>query len=254
MDAEERQEARDNEIEALKSIYGDDFEASWAPMKDQPFTFRVLVTPAGGLSPDEIHAAMKLEFVLGKKYPNQPPTIRNHKIKGLADDLLKQILSQLRKSAKKQKGEVMVHELIMEAQEFLVQHNKELKPFHEQMLDHQTAITKEKEKKEAKERQETIKRDKMQKVSFIELTIICIHVVHIYLFEASVSMQSVRTTGVLISLWSLQDSLWFGPTKSLTEFLRWLFKKIGKSNQFFRTSLVLTHGHHSASGFNTLNF
>lgn len=76
--AEEQQE----EIEALKSIFQDDFEQLYTG-QDSTYKFAITIDASGDKNTS--FAAVKMEISFGAFYPKIPPTIRVSKLKGISD-------------------------------------------------------------------------------------------------------------------------------------------------------------------------
>eukprot|EP01083_Nonionella_stella_P024982 68803_1 len=149
------EEARNDEIDALRSMYVDDFEEVWRRAKNTPYHFKIRVKPAGAVSAEDAHCCVKLDLTLGLNYPHKQPQIKIEKVKGLSDALLKKLSAKVKKSAVASVGHVMIYDLVLEVEEFLAAHNKEQQTFHEQFLDRQT---KENERKRQKEKEQRKKK------------------------------------------------------------------------------------------------
>ncbi|XP_017089364.2 eIF-2-alpha kinase GCN2 isoform X1 [Drosophila bipectinata] len=132
-------ERQTQELEVIKSIFGGDVEdlrpqpnsALW-----KPTDIRILLTPlrdsSNGL---EAYVCTKLHITCPNKYPKLPPKIVLEESKGLSDQQLEALLSQLQTQSEELRGEVMIYELAQTVQAFLLEHNKPPKgSFYDQML------------------------------------------------------------------------------------------------------------------------
>ncbi|XP_031785554.1 eIF-2-alpha kinase GCN2 [Nasonia vitripennis] len=156
------QDRQNNELEVLKSIFGDelcDFRKNKQKKKWQPLDIAITLTPQQGMSgPVEVYAQVDLHVACGDNYPKDTPKIRLQNSRGLSDQQLALHLSELEALAKELKGEVMIFELCQHVQKFLHEHNKPgYSSFYEEMvLKRQERIQcelQEKQLKEDKERQ-----------------------------------------------------------------------------------------------------
>eukprot|EP00026_Physarum_polycephalum_P000981 Phypoly_transcript_00982.p1 GENE.Phypoly_transcript_00982~~Phypoly_transcript_00982.p1 ORF type:complete len:1261 (+),score=184.22 Phypoly_transcript_00982:51-3785(+) len=139
--AEEQKE----EIEALKSIFQDDFEELYAGQ--DAYKFAITLDASGDKKTS--FAAIKLEISFGPFYPKVPPTINVAKLKGISDANLQQLQTLLTKESHELAGNVMVFILCDKAKEFLVDHSaKPQTSFYEEMIKNKEAL-KEKAVKEA---------------------------------------------------------------------------------------------------------
>ncbi|XP_054730561.1 eIF-2-alpha kinase GCN2 [Anastrepha obliqua] len=121
------------ELEAIKSIYASDVEvlrpscepdtpaAQWKPTE-----IRISLVPLRDSSNThtEPHARIKLHIICPSKYPKLAPKILLEEPKGLSDQLVEELLQQLQQQAEKQRGEVMIFDLVQTVQSFLLKYNK----------------------------------------------------------------------------------------------------------------------------------
>ncbi|XP_050446671.1 eIF-2-alpha kinase GCN2 [Cataglyphis hispanica] len=159
-----------NELEVLKSIFGDelrDLRKNKNKKKWQPLDIVVTLTPQKGMSgPAEIYAQIDLHIICSDKYPDEVPTIQLQDSRGLSHQQVAILSSELENLAEKLKGEVMIFEFSQHVQKYLHEHNKPgYSSFYEEMVSrHQERIQyemQEKQMKEDKERQ--VLQDAIQK-------------------------------------------------------------------------------------------
>ncbi|XP_012527780.1 eIF-2-alpha kinase GCN2 [Monomorium pharaonis] len=159
-----------NELEVLKSIFGDelhDLRKNKNKKKWQPLDIVVTLTPQKGMSgPAEIHAQIDLHITCCDKYPDEVPTIQLQNSRGLSHQQVAVLSSELENLAQKLRGEVMIFEFSQHVQKYLHEHNKPgYSSFYEEMvLRNQERIQcemQEKQMKEDKERQ--VLQDAIQK-------------------------------------------------------------------------------------------
>lgn len=137
--SEIRQERQENEINALKAIFGDELEDQRIPTENdvwQPLDFILHLTPQQGSSgAKEIHAQIHLHVSCCRLYPEKVPKLAVIKSKGLSTSGISQLLKELEILAAKLVGQEMVFEIAQHVQGFLHKHNKPgFKSFHEEML------------------------------------------------------------------------------------------------------------------------
>ncbi|KAK7862324.1 hypothetical protein R5R35_005220 [Gryllus longicercus] len=135
---EERQE---NEMQALKAIFGHDLRdlrendvwKVWRPLE-----CAVTLKPQQGSSQQDVHVQIDLRVHCSKTYPNEVPTLSFEKSKGLSELQLTQLKSELDHLAGQLVGEVMIFNLAQHAQKYLHQHNKPgFQSFYEEMMSRQ---------------------------------------------------------------------------------------------------------------------
>lgn len=91
-----------------------------------------------GLTGEEVYVKVDLRVKCPPTYPDVVPEIELKNAKGLSNESVNLLKSQLEELAKKQCGEVMIFELAYYVQSFLSEHNKPPpKSFHEEMLERQ---------------------------------------------------------------------------------------------------------------------
>ncbi|XP_031334945.1 eIF-2-alpha kinase GCN2 isoform X2 [Photinus pyralis] len=159
---------QENEIEALKAIFGDALE----DLRDKvawnlwlPLNVKIKLTPQQGSSGvHEVYATVELHIICSKQYPNDIPEILLENGKGMSKATLDELQIELQQEAHNLLGEVMIFELAQHTQSFLYRHNKPgFKSFYEEMLNRQKA--EEQKLKQAKQ----LERDRERQVIFNEI-------------------------------------------------------------------------------------
>lgn len=178
-----------NELEVLKSIFGDelrDLRKNRNKKRWQPLDIVVTLTPQKGMSgPAEVYAQIDLHVICCDKYPDEAPTIQLQDSRGLSHQQVAVLSSELENLAQQLKGEVMIFEFSQHVQKYLHEHNKPgFSSFYEEMVSrHQERIQYEMQEKQMKEdkerqvlldaiqkRQEALKAEKRNRKETIRLT------------------------------------------------------------------------------------
>ncbi|KAI9320676.1 kinase-like domain-containing protein [Dichotomocladium elegans] len=154
MEAEEIREIQENEIEALKAIFMEDYipvvnQTAWK-VANTPPEFILHLVP---MEPEEAHVTIDLKVRFTKTYPNKPPELHLVNSHGLAPQTVKLLGESLEKAAKEMVGREMVYELADHARAFLANYNHpppegSKLSFHEQMvkrLENDLKVEKERE-------------------------------------------------------------------------------------------------------------
>ncbi|XP_041827550.1 eIF-2-alpha kinase GCN2 [Melanotaenia boesemani] len=132
---------QENELEALASIFGDDFQdlRSMDPWKvKRPPEVYLCLRPNGLNIGQESYVTVDLQVKCPPTYPDVPPELELKNAKGLSNENLQNLQSELTKLAAVRCGEVMIYELADHIQGFLSKHNKPPScSFHEEMLKNQ---------------------------------------------------------------------------------------------------------------------
>uniref|UniRef100_A0A3B5AXR9 non-specific serine/threonine protein kinase n=1 Tax=Stegastes partitus TaxID=144197 RepID=A0A3B5AXR9_9TELE len=132
---------QENELEALASIFGDDFQdlRNKDPWKvKRPPEVHLCLRPNGLNNGQECYVAVDLQVKCAPTYPDVPPELELKNAKGLSNENLQNLQSELNKLAVVRCGEVMIYELADHIQGFLSEHNKPpSSSFHEEMLKNQ---------------------------------------------------------------------------------------------------------------------
>uniref|UniRef100_A0A8C7G3S4 eIF-2-alpha kinase GCN2 n=1 Tax=Oncorhynchus kisutch TaxID=8019 RepID=A0A8C7G3S4_ONCKI len=132
---------QENELEALASIFGDDFQdlRNNHPWKiKRPPEVYLCLRPNGLSNGKESYVTVDLQVKIPPTYPDVPPELDLKNAKGLSNDNLQNLQTELTKLAAERCGEVMIYELADHVQGFLSEHNKRpSSSFHEEMLKNQ---------------------------------------------------------------------------------------------------------------------
>ncbi|KAJ8288896.1 hypothetical protein COCON_G00015550 [Conger conger] len=132
---------QENELQALASIFGDDFkdirkEHPWKVKK--PPEVYLSLRPKGLNNGQESYVKVDLLVKCPSKYPDVPPVFELKNAKGLSNDNLHNLETQLTKLAADRCGEVMIYEMADFVQGFLSEHDvSPPRSFHEEMLKNQ---------------------------------------------------------------------------------------------------------------------
>ncbi|KAK9694346.1 RWD domain [Popillia japonica] len=157
---EERQE---NELEVLKSIYGDDLtDLRKKTRKWIPLHLSITLLPLQGSCGLQVHAKVDLHIICTENYPNVVPKIGLEKSQGLSNSSLSRLHQELDEKAKLLRGEVMIFELAEHVKAFLHSHNTPgTESFYEEMLKRQ-------KQKEELDRQAKQKENDLEKQMIIK--------------------------------------------------------------------------------------
>ncbi|XP_064415795.1 eIF-2-alpha kinase GCN2 [Latimeria chalumnae] len=147
---------QENELQALESIYGRDFTdlRQAGPWKVQrPPEIHLSLRPRGLSSDKDVYVKLDLNVKCPPTYPDVPPEIRFKNAKGLSNESLSRLRSELEKLAADLCGEVMIFQLADHIQSFLSENNKPpSKSFHDEMLKNQEQRLAQEEKRRSQER------------------------------------------------------------------------------------------------------
>ncbi|GAA6213726.1 eIF-2-alpha kinase GCN2 isoform X1 [Lates japonicus] len=153
---------QENELEALASIFGDDFQdlRNKDPWKvKRPPEVHLCLRPNGLNNGQECYVTVDLQVKCPPTYPDVPPELELKNAKGLSNENLQNLQSELTKLAAVRCGEVMIYELADHIQGFLSEHNKPPScSFHEEMLKNQQR----QQEKRALEEQQRIDQQRKQ--------------------------------------------------------------------------------------------
>ncbi|XP_041668498.1 eIF-2-alpha kinase GCN2 [Cheilinus undulatus] len=145
---------QENELEALASIFGDDFQdlRNRDPWKvKRPPEVHLCLRPNGLNTGEECYVTVDLQVKCPPTYPDVPPELELKNAKGLSNENLQNLQNELTKLAAARCGEVMIFELADHIQGFLSKHNKPPpRSFHEEMLKNQR---RQQEKRDQEEQQ-----------------------------------------------------------------------------------------------------
>ncbi|XP_027856533.1 eIF-2-alpha kinase GCN2 [Xiphophorus couchianus] len=132
---------QEHELEAIASIFGDDFQdlRNQDPWKvRRPPEMHLCLRPSGLNNGQECYVTVDLLVKCPPTYPDAPPELELKNAKGLSNENLQNLQSELTKLAAARCGEVMIYELADYIQGFLSEHNKPPpRSFHEEMLKNQ---------------------------------------------------------------------------------------------------------------------
>ncbi|KAK9960288.1 hypothetical protein ABG768_010361 [Culter alburnus] len=132
---------QENELEALASIFGEDFtdiraEDPWKVRR--PPEVYLFLRPKGLGFGQTSFVSVDLQVKCPATYPDVPPELELKNAKGLSYDKLEKLQTELDKLARARCGEVMIFELADCVQCFLTEHNvPPSSSFHEEMLKNQ---------------------------------------------------------------------------------------------------------------------
>ncbi|XP_078134426.1 eIF-2-alpha kinase GCN2 [Sander vitreus] len=154
---------QENELEALASIFGDDFQdlRNKDPWKvKRPPEVHLCLRPNGLNNGQECYVTVDLQVKCPSTYPDVPPELELNNAKGLSNENLQNLQSEITKLAAIRCGEVMIYELADYIQGFLSEHNKPpSSSFHEEMLKNQR---RQQEKRAQEEQQKMDQRRKQE--------------------------------------------------------------------------------------------
>ncbi|KAK4309770.1 hypothetical protein Pmani_018617 [Petrolisthes manimaculis] len=117
-------EEQNNEIEALESIYPEEFEI----LETDPYhKFRIRVKTEGGEDEGEpASAEISLTFQYTSNYPDQPPALEVTAVDNVEDDELDELRQRLDEEVTENLGMVMVFTVVTSALEWLAGHMEQL--------------------------------------------------------------------------------------------------------------------------------
>ncbi|XP_028420997.1 eIF-2-alpha kinase GCN2 isoform X2 [Perca flavescens] len=154
---------QENELEALASIFGDDFQdlRNKDPWKvKRPPEVHLCLRPKVLNNGQECYVTVDLQVKCPSTYPDVPPELELNNAKGLSNENLQNLQSEITKLAAVRCGEVMIYELADFIQGFLSEHNKPpSSSFHEEMLKNQR---RQQEKRAQEEQQKMDQRRKQE--------------------------------------------------------------------------------------------
>ncbi|KAI7849877.1 kinase-like domain-containing protein [Circinella umbellata] len=159
MDLGELHEIQENEIEALKAIFMEDYvevanQTPWKVANSSP-EFILRLAPLG-VEKDDVHVSVDLKVRFPKAYPNKPPDLKIASPRNLSPTLIRLLNDSLQTAAKDMVGREMMYDLADLAQSFLANHNSpppegSKMSFHEQMvkrMENDLKVEKERELRE----------------------------------------------------------------------------------------------------------
>ncbi|CAH0488367.1 unnamed protein product [Peronospora farinosa] len=138
------------EVEALESIYMDDF----IKLSDEPLTYQVHVVP--NQDGENNFVALLLKAVIPETYPDVEPKLEIVVKKGLIDSQVKEIKQLLDQQVQENMGMAMIYTLSEAVREYLVENNREGNDGseHQEMLRRMEQKKKKDDKVEADKQEE----------------------------------------------------------------------------------------------------
>ncbi|CRK86209.1 CLUMA_CG000064, isoform A [Clunio marinus] len=159
---------QENELEVLKSIFGDELTDLRCEQEKAKFlNIKIDLTPQKDSKISQVFCGISLHVICPKNYPKVTPKIILENPKGLQDEDVVKLQNLLNKEAYKFRGEVMIFELCQLIQNFLHDHNRPQVPidlpisesFYDTML-------KNKQIQDQKRQEEIDKQEKRTKEQF----------------------------------------------------------------------------------------
>ncbi|RIA85582.1 kinase-like domain-containing protein [Glomus cerebriforme] len=157
---QEAKQLQDDEIEAIKAIYMDDFETvitrnAWKPVAPTGHEFRLHLCP----NEEELkkHIKVDLHVKFPKTYPRISPEIKIENARGLSSAQLKQLQIEVTRKVKANVGQEIVYTIAEFVREFITTNNKGIPSvvkqpsFHAQMLSRNEQMSKVQHEKEMEE-------------------------------------------------------------------------------------------------------
>ncbi|XP_057303588.1 eIF-2-alpha kinase GCN2-like isoform X1 [Hydractinia symbiolongicarpus] len=128
-------EMQEEELQAIQAIYMDDYVDH--SQGNFPPEITLKLTPLQSIVRKDVHAKLDLRVKYTSSYPNNPPVLKLENSKGISNEQLSKLKTDLDKMAIDLCGEVMILQLAQFIQSFLHQHNVPNLSFFEQMLANQ---------------------------------------------------------------------------------------------------------------------
>ncbi|CAB3248781.1 unnamed protein product [Arctia plantaginis] len=141
MDDETNEKRQDNELTALQAIYGDAVVDNREPVVWKiwrPLDLLLTLHPLHNSDIKGVHCSITLHIKCCPNYPNKPPDLAIHKLRGISIENGAKLLEELYKLAMDQLGEVCIFQIAQHTQQFLHEHNKPILSFYEQMVKEKT--------------------------------------------------------------------------------------------------------------------
>ncbi|KAK9710772.1 eukaryotic translation initiation factor 2-alpha kinase, partial [Basidiobolus ranarum] len=148
----DKAEIQENELEALKAIFMNDFESvnipsAWNIIPTE-HEFRLHLIPHGDELKDSVCVDLHVKF--GKNYPMVLPQLKLENWKGVSLAQIQELTKQMKFFAATLIGQEMTYEIATLVQDFITTNNSALIPtvsFHDQMLNRLEITTKEEQEK-----------------------------------------------------------------------------------------------------------
>lgn len=111
------------EVEALESIYMDEFKK----LQDQPLQYEIALMPySDGGEEDEInYVAIRLQCIIPSTYPDVAPELEIVLDKGLSDEQKKEMMALLDQQVEENTGIAIIFTLCEALKEYLMENNRE---------------------------------------------------------------------------------------------------------------------------------
>ncbi|KAL0139396.1 kinase-like domain-containing protein [Mucor lusitanicus] len=156
IDFESLKEVQQNEIEALKAIFMEDFhevvnKTAWKVSHSDP-EFILHLYPLG-VEENEAHTTVDLKVRFPKTYPNKPPELHLINPHGLSPTVLRQLTQSLQQTAQHLLGQEMMYDLSDHVRAFLANHNAPPSATSKLTLHEQMMIRNEQDMKVERERE-----------------------------------------------------------------------------------------------------
>lgn len=129
LDAEELRRRQDDEVEALRSIFMEDYttvqaKTAWGQVDDR-YNFKISIKPLY----EDLKKYVQIDFqvLLPKTYPTVPPTLSLANPIGISAPQIRELQDSLRSQAKALVGSEMIFDLANAAQEYITNHNADIR-------------------------------------------------------------------------------------------------------------------------------
>ncbi|KAJ1869235.1 eukaryotic translation initiation factor 2-alpha kinase [Coemansia sp. RSA 990] len=172
---ETTKEIQQNELDALRAIFMDDFEdvkakTAWNVKQDAP-EFRICVRPVDEELKEHVWAGLHVRF--SKTYPRTVPQLTVESGRGLSDAQISDAQMLVKQQAAAMAGGEMIYELTLLLSDFITQHNSAAlaaRPsFYQQMVERQQAGARaEREREQAEQRKMLMERQRMHQADMEE--------------------------------------------------------------------------------------
>ncbi|GAM17325.1 hypothetical protein SAMD00019534_005000 [Acytostelium subglobosum LB1] len=126
------EEAQNDEMMCLQSIYRDDFEMLTPDAVCKRFKITLIPHPTNQY---QNYCSVRLSVTYTPNYPDSLPNIELEKVRGLSDEQIEELYILL--GQKMTIGQIVIFELCQAIQEFLLLYNKETVSLHEEMIQRQ---------------------------------------------------------------------------------------------------------------------
>ncbi|KAI8639080.1 kinase-like domain-containing protein [Parasitella parasitica] len=156
IDFQQLKEIQENEIEALKAIFMEDFQevvnkTAWKVSHSDP-EFILHLYPLG-VEESEAYTTVDLKVRFPKSYPNKPPELHLLNPRGLSNTVLRHLAHSLQQTAQQLLGQEMTYDLTDHVRAFLANHNAPPPAVPKLTLHEQMVIRNEQDLKVERERE-----------------------------------------------------------------------------------------------------